>query len=649
MSFTNGQIVIPRGGKGKKMPRRGGGLKKMKVIDATTDQPTAMANPSVVLTTNMLVESVQSAAMAIVTWMMERGYTTTVPAPDYCYWTYVYICVLLQLSAQDSVPQSVVVPEWLKMIMDMLLPTQTKKAFGGIAYNWNIVYNAAAVPYTFDLLPSGASRVWNVGNVTTNEINGMFKTVGPAAAYTPENGITAWSCALEFMAKMKTDGITIGLNKLVNMSHKTKYATDPSSFASRSIQMGSNSSMNGGVGELVWNEVPIPTPMAACFTALPTGLDEDPSRMPNYARYTCADPALLAGLLLAYQDHKVADTKRPVMIKPIDFWELTDTVGQWMNQIGNQLSTDENSKMLLSGVPDPNPSLFQLGITFQEFWIMLRYMVTRLNQKTQFAVQTVQPSNLFANPKAFMPLVVGQGTYAVDADMPLLPQPLVENLRCLTSRIVEGGRGADMEIWAAQWGVFTGYKLDPTQYYYTVGEAKYQYFLTPVNHIVKDMKPGDTITDMKVRSNVQKLHPGVRISWTVEEEISVINGSTGSDFVAINGVYGLNKIISIWNKWAQSIGWATDTLTNIAVDAGPGGLQVLDKTRIIWINSKDTDEHPNKTIPPGHTYQKKTVLERFIRDDPPLDQWVRMSILIPFRRYKRSRHSPQYSNIHMSW
>lgn len=206
------------------------------------------------------------------------------------------------------------------------------------------------------------------------------------------------------------------------------------------------------------------------------------------------------------------------------------------------------------------------------------------------------PADSFNNPNPFLPFVCGVGTCAVDVPGMSLPQLLVENLRSLTY-ITQ--KGENPITFIPVLGKYALFELDWENYTYTKlgNETVYHIFTDPTTAV----KQTKYVTE-KGSGNVTRVE-----GYGAEQVISLVDGSTGSNYVAINSPYAMQQLVDMWNNKVNQIKTFTDTLTMLGTDAGIKVLRMVNTTAVHFQNQEG---HPS--LPKGKKFQKRDLPVRMV-------------------------------------
>jgi len=594
----NEEIQQRRGGKRKrnrvkKNGPKGTGVKGQtstnlnRAKNASSDPILATSLPVTPLTLTSAIETVTGWGLGVISYAFQRGFPAFAPDPNYLYWAWVYIGTVIQASMQDGVLKTQTVPQFMKDILDAVSPTHRKIGNGYIAYNWSITFDTATQSYLYDLKPTGVPRHWNAGIVDTTFVNNLWHNIAVPAAYTEAGGLAAWSSLLEFYS-------TIGQGKLATLvpaNGPGRFRLDTSAFSVITKELGNSGSNTGGYGKVVSSEVPIDNPLFACFTGLASGQISDPSRYPSYNVNTSGDTTMVGGMQASDFNALIFSSRIAPIFKNVDFLQFVEVLALWYTEMAQVAVADGLDGQYLVSDSD----YYTLQMTLQEFMFLVRNIMMNTFEDTQFFVQNNYPTDSFNNNNPFLPFVSGQGTYPVPVTGMKLPQLFVENLRALTY-VTQKSRNPITYLPVL--GMYKNDALNWQDYFYMLpnSEAKHYIFTDP-SLSVKIVK---TVPVKGAQSREE-------VSYGVETVISVVDGSTGSAFVAINSPFGLETLTDLWNNKLNALTPFCDSLTTLGKDAGITVLRVLTVTDVHFENIQG---HPS--MPANHKVVKRVIPERLI-------------------------------------
>jgi hypothetical protein len=540
--------------------------------------------PTDPLTLNSNVQSVTGVSLGIISYALQRNFAAITPDPNFPYHAFVYIATMLQSAMSSASPKSQKVPMFLKDLMDAISPCHVKFANGFQAYNWDLDFDAAAAPYTYDLRPTGLPRNWNIGVVSTSVVNNLWHTINPPTAYTEADGVKAWTSLLEFYEGLQVDQSQL---RIVDAGGPGRYISDVSAFAAVGKTLGNSGTDIGGFGAVASSEVPIRNPLFSCFAKIPSGQITDPGRFPAYNITKSLDSIALGGIMCSGYAPKLIGSKLYPVLKNVDFMRFVEVIALWLTGAARLAAGSAEDK----GYLDIDASTYTLQMTLQEFELLLRNLMMNAFGNTQFFIQGCYPTDNFNNSNPFLPFVSGQGTYPVNEGTDMrLPQFLIENIRSLTSVVQKGNNPV---CFLPVLGKYAKVELNWKDYYYLIpGSEVPQYIFF------------DPTTAVKERGVVIK--GKMETAYSAETVISLVDGSTGSSYVAINAPFAMTTLSEKWNQLMDKISPFVNTLTTLGNDAGISVLRMLTNTQVHFMN---VEKHPS--LPANRKVVDRDLPDRF--------------------------------------
>jgi hypothetical protein len=280
---------------------------------------------------------------------------------------------------------------------------------------------------------------------------------------------------------------------------------------------------------------------------------------------------------------RLLSSKRAPVFMPVDFFRFMDVLCRWVALVQQQAANDVQLAQLLAA----DPSYLQMDLTLQEFTILIRNSVMNAF-KHQYFVQGSAPG--YMNLDTFVPFVSGMGTYPVRTTEPLLPAFLVENVRCLTSKIQAGKNPTAFFPVLGQYGNIV---LDEDDFSY---------------HLVEDPTLLPSFIPAALASSDENGNP------LVETQVRMYDGGAGANFYALNFPRALEDYANAYLAWVEKIRAFVGVLTGFASD---GGLSCssISMTATIFEN-QDADKGLTLTGRPVARVKHKRI-SRFVRDTPP--------------------------------
>jgi hypothetical protein len=530
------------------------------------------------ITANSLLVTVQACAVGIISYALQRGFGQQVIDPSGAFFAYVYLVNMMTSAMRNATPTVQFVPKFLKKILDSIKPKRVGIGAGSVGYVWTTDFDPLSTSYIYNMAPSAAPRDWNIGNVGATTVNGLLHVIDPPTAYNEVLGERAWTILLQFLENIHGGGDT----RLVNyMGGKdSKYLHDGSAFAVGDQNIGTSGSTNGGYAVNRQSEVPILHPLFAVFASNSANTLQDPYRCPAYSVMGSGDACSLGATLASGFNEKLDRGRLAPIIKDLDFHRFCDVIGRWMAKVAQ---TAYDDVQVFSGVWQRDTTYLTCGLTFQEFKILMRNLLMNNFQDSQLIVQNNLPGDSLNVVNNFLPFVSGQGTCPVEATNMQLPAFFIENLRSCTARSQNAENPFTI---LPSLGIYELDQLDGDDYFYTSITEPTQgpigVFTTPTLKEVID----------------EKTKKPVKVS--AETTISMVDGSFGGGYAALNSPYALNVYVNAWNDWVDKVKPFTSDLTTLGRDGGIAGLQVIPFTQLTFQNQLLNGKPHPSMIPTKH-------------------------------------------------
>jgi hypothetical protein len=257
--------------------------------------------------------------------------------------------------------------------------------------------------------------------------------------------------------------------------------------------------------------------------------------------------------LFEYRDYK---SKFPPMFKMIDFDEIFAYVCSWMVTLFAQFAKFDQYP---EGTPGSSDYRTSLPFTQQDFRIVLRQALMVLFSESQNAAQFMQPA-IFATPNnGFQPFYAHCGTYGLPVfGTILLPQLIVDNLRCLKMR-----------------------KFYPQG---VTNKSNSVYYVPVLGRFIMDSVNGYTIpTSNNGNPPLFTIPTGPDVQTVISLQDGA--GPIGS-YNNLNGSY-YQTVLTAWNDIVNQFAeWSTPILPLVG-DQGPLGFNLLATTRYVTTITAD--------------------------------------------------------------
>jgi len=229
--------------------------------------------------------------------------------------------------------------------------------------------------------------------------------------------------------------------------------------------------------------------------------------------------------------------------------------------------------------------------------LLLRNLFMNNFSSTQFFVQGCYPTDNFNNNNPFLPFVSGQGTYPVAEGLEMrLPQFFIENLRSLTA-VTQKGKNPISFLPVL--GKYDKDELNWKDYYYLIPGSEVTYYL---------FTDPDTAVKREKLVSVKGGSSKIQTDLGAEAVISLVDGSTGSNYVAINSPFAMTTLQNLFNAFVSKISPYVNTLTCLGTDSGISNLRMVNTTQMHFENVQG---HPS--MPKNIKYVKRDLPDRFTR------------------------------------
>ena len=560
-------------------------------------------NPSLVYDIQGTQAALDAVANAFVNFALNRDWAASCPDPSYPYWARVYVSNILYNAATNGTLLSSSVTDILNNVCNAIRNKGVPSGQGRVEYKWT--FPGFTVPeWKIAMGPPIYDRYWQTGVIQNNggETNSFFKSIVPPDTYTEELGQVAWTSLSQFLHTLSETGKGSKLLVLRANAPGGPLERDVSAFANNIVTLGGSFANVGGLGALSQLEVPIKSPIYSVFVPGQTNAGYpafSPVRYGKFSRSRTGDGMSLVMAQLLDGNENIHRMKNNFKFKYVDFNEIAEVVFMYMSEL-IYLTLDDpqvQNAIIVNGVAAATQSC-TCPLTLQEVLLILRYTLLSAMSETQYGVQGTYysaPEN--TNDNKFCPFIT---SYAVGpipgATEMMLPMILIENIRSLLYRINRN---------------YLGGKQNPNIYVPVLG----QYYLDAFNqadwvvsHLYKEDEPPLLVNVFK--DNTTGCHyKGVdkktgKPIFGAEIPISMIDGQTENDILAIGDPGPISELVQMWNSWLVTRSSKSTTLTTLGKEAGITSCTVLPVTRIWVKNQVDAERISRK--PPRKTYLKCT-------------------------------------------
>jgi len=575
-------------------------------ITLSNEKRLTNVNPSVVYEVPIQIESLFAPAIAAVSYALQRGWAVSTPNPSYPFWAFGLLCQQLIDYATTGKVSTSHIPYWLAYIGQSFIEKRVKMGQGFVTYKYTL--DQAKIPSNFPALiamgaftPNNLARHWNVGAVNiigegTEPVNKFFSTVQTTGfTYAEEDGQKAWSSLIQFLANVhKVSDPRHAMHKLIPSNLVLSSTYDPSAYSLVKAQPGGGYAGVGswfGTNEL---EVPILTPLLARFKSPVNSNGYDPVRFPRHSVMSSMDGIASSGAFLHLLGKKTLRTKHCMIPKCIDFYQICETVFLWLRETSRLKLEDpgnvaESVKPGVGGIASET-----LPLTMQEVMILLRSTCMNLYKDTQFLAQGTFPCAITSNSQqGYTALISAVGTYPAQSAEIELPLILVENLRSTTYRVnfpdkVFNEKTGKFEVDAHNPQIYVPILMAPNTVElrpedYDIGWTDIDGQVHTVPLFASSATAFATEDYTKTPSISRKSSKTHLVG--AEVPISMIDGSTADQFVAINDPTALQDLVDVWNTWVRDHANYSVPLTTIGSDGGINSLEVITMTEH-WIEQQ---------------------------------------------------------------
>jgi len=455
---------------------------------------------------------------------------------------------------------------------------------GAVAYKFT---TTGSLPYApslpqFQIGSIVYGYVYNLGYAAATTINGFPVVDDTIPPYSDPLGASAFQELCQFMKNAVT-GPSAKSSRMVASTVKTPFMNDVSAFAlfTQAEGVGCTGS-GGGIYGQYQLEVPILHPLLALVAS---GTDSStpvfPTRNFNWAIPSAGDPCAL-GAIMSQLPTRQLSMKRNLRIKPVDFLEFGDVLAQWAQGILQQWAI-KNAKQFTMA----EALTAQCRITLQEMLLLLRSVIMAAFKESQAAIQGVLPFRPAATTdNEFVPFVASTNTCSYQAMDMLLPRPFIENILALTARSVKHpASDHDYQMYLPALGQYALDVLESSDY--VVG-----YAASDGDVDIPVFKSGILFEKTEVSAKGEKVKTGL-----VEVAVSLVDGSSGSNFVFINDLKQLKALNVLWATWIKDFGLDTFSVTmgQFGTEKGINILASIAMTRV-WIAASTFEVNRQKKL-----------------------------------------------------
>lgn len=582
------------------------------VKSASDNQQMVNVSPAITYVVPNTALAICAPAVAVVSFAVERGFQEFSINDSVPSWALIYLSQVLINYTQNTVPMTTDIPLWLAILGQALVPCTVPTRTGKVTYKWELDTLDATTLYpsgTVQMGPLAYSKAWNIGVIGDTTVNGNFFEINPPLAYSTANGQAAFESLMSFLASYADGQNLENLKKMmkrVPSNASNAYSLDVSCFAVNSPQAGGGFANAGGWNTEIKSEVPVATPLLAGVKSKSSTTGQDTQRGPLFSHFFAGDGLFLGGMLVGMLSPKQVRFRIPPVFHGYDLLEFVDTLCKAVTLATQEIVDDPAFPAEI----EANPGLvdtIKFPFTLQEIALMMRATIMTAFKDTQFMVQglyEILPSDV--NDNQFVPLVSGFGTCSLPgtSDM-LLPMLLAENIRSSTYRSNNGYKGGESnpKFVIPVLGKYHADTLDLESYSVFYKNAAGDVVTIPM---FLDPADGMFVDQKHKRRSVGKGSVGV------EAPIDLIDGKTGSTFVAINDPGALSGLITAWNQRITAISSHFTQLTTVGTEGGVPLLTTGIGTRN-WVPVGGEDQEG--VLSTGGP-RKRTLTDRIVKEKP---------------------------------
>lgn len=530
---------------------------------------------AVTVTVPLAINQLANIALAYVSKAFEKGFNANDNSPNAAVNAWGYIVDVLVAYATGGVPMATQLPLWMRCLGDMLSPKTVPFEQGRISYaftldNTNFVPRPEGI---FDIGFQSYGYEWCFGYPNpTGTVDGF--PILNAPSYT-KGDTNSFQSLIQFMAQNVGDPRRAKQSQLVPLSFQTKWKNDVSIYSVTTQQEGLGSGNVGGWAAEAQLEVPIFAPLLSVVTTgITNPLTGFANRFYNRCTQAAGDAIFVGNALCAYYPMQQWKSVRKPKFHAIDFNEFADVLAQWVAGVVQAYINDpEVQTMVNTNIPGNRNMALTPGIvcplTLQEMMLLLRNVMMSAFKDTQAGVQSLYPRLPGAtnDPFGFVPFTTGAGTCCIASTDMKLPAILIENIRALVCRHV-AHTPRDVQQWIGVVGEYFDDRLVADDYVVTDPETHIETLVFQTDPQIQEM-----VFDPKTNKVMAKS--------LVEVEISLVDGGTGVNFVAINDNNRLKALTALWNTWisVNNLAQYSSQLSTFSTELGISSLTSITMTR----------------------------------------------------------------------
>lgn len=504
--------------------------------------------PSIIIEVPLQVTTLYGVCLGYVSVALSRGWLAESDDGSAPYLASVYMLNVLIAYIQATTPSALSLPKWLQDYGQALAPKKARMQNGWVFYKFDLGF--LTLPYA----PPANIPVGYVGygvdqllweQAATGEVD-LFPQAAPPSGYTDSGGSVAWASLAQFMV---FDGLP--QTEVVPLRTST-WSKNVSAFAMPVNPEGLGYGTAGGIIFQASLEVPVWTPTLSVFA---NELAEGAINPGRYGLITVAgggDP-IWSGVLASSHVPKLFSSPRNSRFHAIDFLEFADVIGIWATQLLNTALLDTAFQSTFQATP----ANATCPLTLQEMQLILKNELMVFFNSTQCGVQSLYPrAPATSGSIEFLAYPCSSSTVGLSSSSMKLPLFIVENLRSLSARWVEFGKGKTSMFFVPILGQYYSIVLSPEDYV-----ATYTSSGAPVTVPVFSTVP-PTVRRRKDSKGESTWAP------QVEATINLVDGSSGSNYYFINDTTRITTLTTLWNEWLQRLATYSVPLATLSRDLG---------------------------------------------------------------------------------
>lgn len=535
-------------------------------MSASSNQELVTVNDQVVIGQDLLNDACSGLAYGFVSAALNKGWQNFASSPASPYYAWVRLSQGFANAALSNTSYFQNVPLSVALVIQALTPKQIPYYGGKIAYKF-INPTTSSVPGATGTATVNSYYCLNV--LGSAMVNSIWPVVVAPAGYSDSLGVDALADMFQFMSD-KGDS---ELCKLVSAAALNEMSNNSSAYQPATGAPGTGWGGFGGPHVIISGEIKPRSPIFSCIVKSPSANQVYPGRGIAGSKEFGTDPVFCGAALSTVLRRKQLNVKSPPVIKSLNFYEFVHTLAKTLAYASQTALQD----VQIVGSIDAGASVVQdyiFQITFQDFQLLLANVLRAAYASTQCLVQTMI-NNAAGDPNTtFIPFMMNQNTVpAMDAINMQMPLAIKEMINSNTGRINYGSRGGDANptFVFPVLGKFENSFLDAADY--TVGFKGVTYPLFQV--------PPTTAT------NTTKV--------SAEDPINVIDGRSGSAFVALNDNFALKYLLTLYNGRFDKLKPFMDTSAQYSCDGGPAVLNQTGVTKHIVIGDNERRRHFKET------------------------------------------------------